>query len=110
MDHNDNEKKLEYSSSFFGAFSEEAFMHYYNLLCSALRAYAGDYARIAGEKKPDAEQRKLAKGMLRDLSFCLSARVKPENEEKIARAEEALGGHLSPSQKKLLNYLVEQVK
>lgn len=110
MDHHDGEKKLEYSSCFYGAFSEEAFETYFDLLGSTLKVYAADYAKIAGEKKLDADQRKVVKSMLSDLCACLPARVKPENEEKLAAVTETLGGHLKPSQKKLLNYIVEHVK
>ena len=110
MDHRDGEKKLEYSSCFYGAFSEEAFATYFDLLGSTLKVYASDYAKIAGEKKLDADQRKVVKSMLGDLCACLPGRVKPENEEKMAAVAEALGGHLKPSQKKLLNYIVEHVK
>ena len=107
MDHNDGEKKIEYSSSFLGAFSEEAFDRYWNALDSTLRVYAKDYESIAGEKKLDSEQRKLVRRMIGDLSGNLPARVKPENEEAFNRAAEALGGNLSAKQRKLLNYLVE---
>lgn len=110
MDHRDNEKKLEYSSCFRGAFSEEAFVHYYDLLCSTLTVYAREYAKIAGEKKLEPDQRKLVKSMLHDLAICLPARVKPENEERLTRVVEVLGGHMSASQKKLLNYIVEHIK
>ena len=110
MDHRDGEKKLEYSSCFYGAFSEEAFATYFDLLGSTLKVYAADYAKIAGEKKLDADQRKVVKSMLGDLCACLPARVKPENEEKLATVADTLGGHLKSSQKKLLNYIVEHIK
>lgn len=110
MDHQDGEKKLEYSSCFYGAFSEEAFATYFDLLGSTLKVYAADYAKIAGEKKLDTDQRKVVKSMLGDLCTCLPARVKPENEEKLTAVTETLGGHLKPSQKKLLNYIVEHIK
>ena len=48
--------------------------------------------------------------MLVDLCTCLPAHVKPENEEKLAAVTETLGGHLKPSQKNLINYIVERVK
>lgn len=110
MDHDDGEKKLEYSSCFRGAFSEETFATYFDLLSSTLKVYAADYAKIAGEKKLDADQRKVVKSMLGDLCSCLPARVKPENEEMLAKVVEVLGGHLNPSQNKLLNYIVERAK
>ena len=114
LDHNGAEKmglkKLKYSSCFYGAFSEEAFETYFNLLNSTLKVYAADFARIAGEKKLDADQRKVVKSLLGDLCTCLPARVKPENEEKLAAIVETLGGHLKSSQKKLLNYIVEHIK
>lgn len=110
MDHRVGEKKLEYSSCFYGAFSEEAFATYFDLLGSTLKVYAADYAKIAGEKKLDTDQRKVVKSMLGDLCACLPARVKPENEEKLTAVTETLGGHLKPSQKKLLNHIVEHIK
>lgn len=107
MDHTDGEKKLEYSTCFYGAFSEEAFTRYWDALNSTLRAYAREYESVAGEKKLEPERRRLARKMVGDLSGCLSAKVRPENAEKLARLTEALGGTPGAKTKKLLNYIVE---
>jgi len=109
MDHNDDEKKFEYSSCFHGAFSEEAFARYWDALDSTLKIYAKEFASIASDKKLDSDQRKIARQMIRDLSTNLPARVKPEHEDVFNRAVEALGGNLSAKEKKLLNYLVQNV-
>lgn len=109
MDHNDDEKKLEYSSCFFGAFSEEAFARYWEALDTTMKVYAKDFVSIAGDKKLSSDQRKVARQMINDLAANLPARIKTENEETFNRIATALGGNLSARDKKLLNYLVEHV-
>lgn len=106
MDHSDGEKKIEYSSCFYGAFSEEAFLRYWDALDATLSVYLQDFTRIAS-KKLNPEQRQLVRRMIGELSVNLSSRVKPENQVVFDRASEALGGSLSPRSQKLLNYLVE---
>lgn len=110
MDHSDGEKKIEYSFSFLGAFSEEAFLRYWTALDTTLKVFAKDFATIASGKSLDREQRQIVRKLLNDLAANLPSRVKPENEEAYNRVVAAFGGTLSPKMKKLANYIVEHVK
>ena len=109
MDHNDGEKKIEYSSCFYGAFSEEVFERYFDALESTVKVYCKDYEGVASGKKLDSDQRRIVRNMLSELSMNLPARVKPENEEKFNLVAEALGSNLSSKNKRLLNYIIEHI-
>ena len=107
MDHKDGEKKIEYSSSFLGSFSEEAFEHYYELLSNTLFVYVSEFEYIAEHKKLNSGYRMLARRLIYELTENFPSCVKPENQELFNSMAEALGGKLSYNQEKLLNYLIE---
>ena len=108
MNHEDGEKKLEYSSCFYGAFSEEAFDRYWQALYATLHAYSDDYWAVACGKKLDAEQRKQIHTMLGELAANLSGQVKPEQQATYDHVLTILGNDLPPKYRKLLAYLVKQ--
>lgn len=107
MDHQDGEKKLEYSTCFYGAFAEETFQRYWFALNSTLHVYADDLAQLAGGKKLTTEQRKLVRTTIGELTHCLPSRIKPEYEAAVTAAAAALGGNLNPQCMKLLNFIAE---
>ena len=110
MDHDDGEKKIEYSSCFLGSFSEEAFEHYWDLLNHTLLVYAQEFAGVAEDKKLSSENRQLVRQLINELAENLPSRIKPENEALFNGMAQALGDHLSQTQKKLLNYLIVHSK
>lgn len=107
MSHEKGEKKYEYSFCFSGAFSEEAFVHYWKAAEATMNSYGQHYADLAVGKKLSPDYRKVVRQQIRDLAGCLPARIDPENEEKITRALQALGLRPGTRIRKLLNYLLE---